>query len=47
MHKRDVLSYFFAAFASKTNSPFLNSTVTRLWSVAFSPCFLLAALAAT
>ena len=29
----DTLSYFFAAFVSKTSSPFLKSTVTRLWSV--------------
>jgi hypothetical protein len=33
MDRRDALSYIFPAFSSKTSLPFLNSTVTRLWSV--------------
>jgi hypothetical protein len=30
--KGAALAHFFAGFASKTSSPFLKSTVTRLWS---------------
>ncbi len=34
----EALSYFFAAFASKTGSPFLNPTITLIAEAVYSRC---------